>query len=61
MNNQPQSQAKKLRKEINALIKSKKSLASLNVSRFALDGISQAIDELEDAYIAEVNSESESK
>jgi hypothetical protein len=45
----------KLRKQINALIKTKRALAALNVSSEALAFIQAAIDELEDAFIAEVN------
>jgi|APHig6443717817_1056837.scaffolds.fasta_scaffold243256_2 hypothetical protein len=51
--------SKKLRKQINALIKTRRELAALNVSGFAIDAIQTAIDELEDAFIAEVNAESE--
>ena len=50
---------KKLRKQINALIKTKRALAGLNASSEALGFIQAAIDELEDAYIAGVNSENE--
>lgn len=45
----------KLRKQIDALIKTKRALALLNVSGEALAFIQAAIDDLEDAYIAEVN------
>lgn len=49
--------AVKLRKQIDALVANKRALAALNVSEYALDAIQTAIDELEDAFIAEVNAE----
>jgi HD superfamily phosphohydrolase YqeK len=45
----------KLRKQIDALLKTKRALAALNVSSEALSFIQAAIDELEDAFIAGVN------
>lgn len=44
-----------LRNDIDNLINTRRSLVKLNVSESALDLIDVAIDELEDAYIAEVN------
>ena len=50
---------KEFRKQINALIKARKALALANVSDFALEHLDLTINELEDAYIAEVNSENQ--
>ena len=44
-----------LRNDIDTLVNTRRSLVKLNVSESALDLIDVAIDELEDAYIAEVN------
>lgn len=53
--------SKTLRKQINALIKSRRELFKLNVSSEIIASISYAIDELEDAFIAEVNFENSAK
>ena len=44
-----------LRNDIDTLVNTRRSLVKLNVSESVLDLIDVAIDELEDAYIAEVN------
>lgn len=61
MNKKTMTNAQKLREQIDALDDARCALASLNVSDFALDAITTAIDELEDAYIAEVNAENSAK
>lgn len=49
--------SQKLRKQIDALIGVHNALCKLNVSDQAIDSVLAAVEELEDAYIAEVNHE----
>lgn len=53
--------SQKLRKQINALIKSFEALKKLNVDSQTIEYINIAINDLEDAFIAEVNHENEAK
>ncbi|CAB4185112.1 hypothetical protein UFOVP1118_45 [uncultured Caudovirales phage] len=53
--------SQKLRKQINALIKSFETLKKLNVDPQTIEYINIAINDLEDAFIAEVNHENETK
>jgi len=52
-------ESKKFRKKIDALIKARKSLQESNVSEQVIENLNIAINELEDAYIAEVNFENQ--
>ena len=53
--------SKKIRKQIDALITTHNALCQLKVSPVALDAVITAIEELEDAFIAEANHENSIK
>ena len=53
--------SKLLRQKIHALIESRNELAALNVSEQVIENIDFAISELEDAYIAQANTENKTK
>lgn len=55
MTHTPKDNCAKLRRQINALTTVKTALDDINASETAIASVQIAIDELQDAYIAEVN------